>query len=101
MTAAVEPTAAWRALVEAASAPYRAADKFAWHFRARQARRRPGVPPRSRTRPAQPDSRILDIGCGQGLLASLLLACGVAARAKRWPAAGPRRRPACMSPASS
>ena len=32
MTAAIDPQPAWRALVEAASAQYRAADKFAWHF---------------------------------------------------------------------
>ena len=85
MTAAVDPKPAWRALVEAASAPYRAADKFAWHF----ARGKLGGDPVFRhvleRGLIKPDSRVLDIGCGQGLLASLLHACGVAARAKRWP----------------
>jgi SAM-dependent methyltransferase len=86
MTAAARPAPAWRALVEAASAPYRAADKFAWHF----ARGKLGGDPVFRhvleRGLIKPDSRVLDIGCGQGLLASLLHACGVAARAKRWPA---------------
>ena len=86
MTAAVDATSAWRALVEAASAPYRAADKFAWHF----ARGKLGGDPVFRhvleRGLIKPDSRVLDVGCGQGLLASLLHACGVAARAKRWPA---------------
>jgi 2-polyprenyl-3-methyl-5-hydroxy-6-metoxy-1,4-benzoquinol methylase len=80
MTAAVDPQPAWRALVEAASAPYRAADRFAWRF----ARRKLGGDPVFRhvleRGLIKPDSRLLDIGCGQGLLASLLNACGVAAR---------------------
>ncbi|MDH3319680.1 MAG: class I SAM-dependent methyltransferase [Betaproteobacteria bacterium] len=63
-------------LVEAASAPYRAAGRFAWHF-ARgklrydpvfQALLQPGVIPEN--------ARLLDLGCGQGLLAALLDVAG-------------------------
>ena len=38
-------------------------------------------------------ARVLDLGCGQGLLLALLLEAGAAARAGRWPegwAAAPR-----------
>ena len=80
-----DPALAWRALVEAASAPYRAADKFAWHF----ARGKLGGDPVFRhvleRGLIKPDSRVLDIGCGQGLLASLLAAAAQAAREGRWP----------------
>jgi SAM-dependent methyltransferase len=86
MTAAIDPQPAWRALVEAASAPYRAADKFAWHFARGKLSGDPVFRHVLERGLIKPDSRVLDIGCGQGLLASLLHACGVAARAKRWPA---------------
>lgn len=59
-------------LVAAASAPYRAAGRFAWHF----ARGKLGGDPVFRhLLEAQliPDNaRLLDLGCGQGLLAALL-----------------------------
>jgi SAM-dependent methyltransferase len=78
MTLAGDPAddGVWRALLDRASAPYRRAGRFAWHF----ARGKLGMDPVFRhllvagLLPA--DARVLDIGCGQGLLASLLLARG-------------------------
>lgn len=83
------PTAdgAWRSLHAEAAAPYRAAGRFAWHF----ARGKLGCDPVFRSLlergELRPHARVLDIGCGQGLLASLLSAIdGLAARGG-WPAA--------------
>jgi len=81
--------AAWRALHERACAPYRAVGRFAWHF----ARGKLGRDPVFRALLERGDlpagARVVDIGCGQGLLASLLAACDHAGRAGRWPAAWP------------
>ncbi|MCW7536444.1 class I SAM-dependent methyltransferase [Aquabacterium sp. A7-Y] len=85
MSSPLSSDAAWRRLLDAASEPYRAAGRFAWHF----ARGKLGMDPVFRHLLSQglipPGARVLDIGCGQGLLASLLLA---AARtpATGWPA---------------
>jgi SAM-dependent methyltransferase len=63
-------------LVEAASAPYRAAGRFAWHF----ARGKLGGDPVFRyllqARLIPENAHLLDLGCGQGLLAALLAAAG-------------------------
>jgi SAM-dependent methyltransferase len=68
--------AAYRRLVEAASEPYRAAGRFAWHF----ARGKLGGDPAFRhlleARLIPEGARLLDLGCGQGLLAALLRAAG-------------------------
>lgn len=75
----------WSALVLAASEPYRQADHFAWRF----ARGKLGFDPVFRQMLSQglipPHARVLDIGCGQGLLASLLRACTAFAQQGRWP----------------
>lgn len=60
------------ALLEQATAPYRPLGKFAWHF-ARGKLRGDPVFAALLQRGLLPDrARILDIGCGQGLLAALL-----------------------------
>jgi SAM-dependent methyltransferase len=74
-----------RRLIDRAAAPYRASGRFAWHF----ARGKLGgdpvfagllehglIPQRA---------RVLDIGCGQGLLASWLLSAQALAAAGEWP----------------
>lgn len=77
---------AWQSLHRAACAPYRRAGKFAWHF----ARGKLGRDPVFRGLMARgllpPRARVLDIGCGQGLLASLLSSIDeVHARGGPWP----------------
>lgn len=92
MSASIEvPTGdlAWRQLLDAACAPYRSAGRFAWHF----ARGKLGNDPVFRHLISRgliaPGSRVLDIGCGQGLLTSLLLAAGRSADTQQWPAHWP------------
>ncbi len=78
-------TTVWLALIAATSLPYRGAGRFAWHF----ARGKLGLDPVFRhmlhTGLIPPQARVLDIGCGQGLLASLLQRCGEFERSGRWP----------------
>ena len=77
------PRADWPALLDAASAPYRRAGPFAWRF----ARGKLGMDPVFRHLLREglipPHAHVLDIGCGQGLLASLLRSC--ATFEQRWP----------------
>ncbi|MFM2056781.1 MAG: hypothetical protein RLY71_1166 [Pseudomonadota bacterium] len=79
----------WRRLLDCASAPYRSAGRFAWHF----ARGKLGADPVFRhllgAGLIPPRARVLDIGCGQGLLASLLRACSEVQQRQQWPAAWP------------
>ena len=91
MTAAASVSAAaaqriWQALLTAASAPYRSAGTFAWRF----ARGKLGMDPVFRYLLSHgliaPDAHVLDIGCGQGLLTSLLREAGRMATQGRWPA---------------
>lgn len=77
--------AEWRALVDAASAPYRRAGRFAWHFARGKLSRDPVFRHLLGQGLIAPRSRVLDIGCGQGLLASLLLSAGALQRDGRWP----------------
>jgi SAM-dependent methyltransferase len=73
-------------LVDLASQPYRAAGRFAYHF----ARSKLGGDPMFLSmleRGLIPDNaRILDLGCGQGLLAAWLLAARQSYAAGEWPA---------------
>ncbi len=88
MTAA---SAKWflKSLVDRAAAPYRQAGRYAWHF----ARGKLGGDPAfaallERGLLAGRD-RVLDIGCGQGLLTAWLLAARQAAAEGHWPASWP------------
>jgi SAM-dependent methyltransferase len=75
----------WRALHKHATRPYRGAGRFAWHF----ARGKLGHDPFFRAMlqrglvPAR--ARVLDLGCGQGLLASLLAAVDRHHGERAWP----------------
>jgi len=80
-----ETTVAWRALVSAASEPYQRAGRFAWHFARGKLRWDPVFGHLIARGLIAPRTRVLDIGCGQGLLASLLAAAAQAARQGGWP----------------
>ena len=94
MDATVAPVDA-RTLVDAASRRYRAAGRFAYHF----ARGKLGGDPAFRALLVRGlltgRRRILDLGCGQGLLGAWLLAARDAARSGHWP----RDWPAAPDPA--
>ena len=82
---ATDAVATWRSLVSEASAPYRRSGRFAWHFARGKLRWDPVFSHVLARGVIAPRTRVLDIGCGQGLLASLLAAAGRAARRGRWP----------------
>ena len=79
------PDAAWRRLHGLACAPYRRAGRFAWHFARGKLGRDPVFRAVLEHGYLTPGARIVDIGCGQGLLASLLAAVDLAARDHDWP----------------
>src|SRR6476620_10556256 len=86
----VSTDAAWRQIHEHASAPYRKAGNFAWHFARGKLGRDPvfrGLVERGLIGERR---RVVDIGCGQGLFASLLSAmAAMQAQPGRWPGAWP------------
>ena len=61
-------------LLAAATNPYRQAGRFAWHFARGKLRMDPVFAGILANGWIPPGARVLDLGCGQGLLASLLLA---------------------------
>jgi cyclopropane fatty-acyl-phospholipid synthase-like methyltransferase len=65
-------------LSEAASAPYRAAGLFAWRFARGKLRGDPVFRHLLEAGLIARGARVLDLGCGQGLLAALLRAAGAA-----------------------
>jgi len=77
---------AWRDLVASASAPYARTSRFALHFARGKLRWDPVFRQLIDKGLVAPRSRVLDIGCGQGLLASLLTAAAALGRAGGWPA---------------
>jgi SAM-dependent methyltransferase len=78
--------AEWRTLVDAASEPYRRAGRFALYFARGKLRFDPVFKHLLSQGLIPPHAKVLDIGCGQGLLASLLQAAGRFDAAGRWPA---------------
>ncbi len=82
---AADAALAWRALVTAASDPYQRVGRFAWHFARGKLRWDPVFSHLIARGLIAPRTRVLDIGCGQGLLASLVAAAAKAARQGRWP----------------
>jgi SAM-dependent methyltransferase len=88
MNARLSTDAAWRQLHEEATAPYKRAGRFAWHFARGKLGRDPvfrGLIERGLI--GERRSRVVDIGCGQGLFASLLSAMGaMQSQPGRWPA---------------
>jgi len=91
MSAKISTDAAWRRLHERASAPYKKAGKFAWHFARGKLGRDPvfrGLIERGLI--GEGHTRVVDIGCGQGLFASLLSAMSaMQAQPGEWPATWP------------
>jgi len=77
------------ALIAAASAPYLAAGRFAWHFARGKLTGDPAFAAILARGLLAGRGRILDLGCGQGLLASWLLTAHAAHRQGRWPQGWP------------
>jgi SAM-dependent methyltransferase len=79
-------------LIEAASAYYRSSGRFAWHFARGKLARDPLYAAVLAQGLLAGRTRILDLGCGQGLLAAWLLAactCHAGGRAGAWPRGWP------------
>jgi len=74
-----------RALIDTASAPYRAAGRFAYHFARGKLRGDPAFAGILELGLLRDRERILDLGCGQGLLAACLLAARACYVANAWP----------------
>ena len=77
------------ALIAAASAPYRAAGRSAWYLARGKLKGDPAFAAILARGLLADRRRILDLGCGQGLLASWLLAAYAAYREGRWPQGWP------------
>lgn len=87
MSAVLSTDGAWRELHEAATDPYKKGGSFAWHFARGKLGRDPvfrGLLERGLI-DAQ-HRRVVDIGCGQGLFASLLASMSRMQQQGRWPA---------------
>src|SRR5262245_35118203 len=70
---------AWHELHQAASARYRRCGPFAWHFARGKLKHDPVFRALLESAAIPPAARLIDIGCGQALLASLLAACNTLA----------------------
>lgn len=77
------------ALIDAAAEPYRQAGPFAWHFARGKIRVDPVFVDLLRRGLIPPGAQVLDLGCGQGLLASTLLAAGRLDADGLWPSGWP------------
>jgi SAM-dependent methyltransferase len=81
--------AAERALFEAATRPYRAAGRYAWHFARGKLGHDPAFFALLRHWLIGDGARVLDLGCSQCLLAALLLCAPRQFDAGAWPADWP------------
>ncbi len=79
----------WRHLHDESTALYRAAGRFAWHFARGKLARDPVFRGMLERGDFKHGGRIVDIGCGQGLLVSLLHHCAQLAQQGDWPVAWP------------
>jgi SAM-dependent methyltransferase len=78
-----------RQLLDHATEPYRAAGRFAWHFARGKLSGDPVFVGLLERGLIPSHARILDIGCGQGLLASWLLSAQALCKSENWPADWP------------
>ncbi|MET0541389.1 MAG: class I SAM-dependent methyltransferase [Variovorax sp.] len=86
MSPVISTDAAWRQLHDAATEPYRRAGKFAYEFARGKLGRDPvfrGLIERGLIGAGR--GRVLDIGCGQGLFASLLSSMAAMQANSQWP----------------
>lgn len=77
--------AEFKAMVDLASARYKRSGRFAYYFARGKLRGDPVFLHMLEQGLIGSGARVLDLGCGQGLLAALLLATGVHFQGKRWP----------------
>jgi SAM-dependent methyltransferase len=73
------------ALFTRATDPYRAAGRFAWHFAGAKLRRDPVFVALVRNGVVPDAARLVDLGCGQGLLAAWLTAARAQHATGSWP----------------
>ncbi len=81
--------APWAALLDAASKPYRRAGRFAYHFARGKLRGDPAYRGMLEQGLLADRARILDLGCGQGLLCAWLQAAQRLHEGRVWPAGWP------------
>ena len=88
--APADTTQAWQQLHKIACQPYRQAGRWAWHWARGKLGRDPVFRGMLERGDLLPHARVVDIGCGQGLMASLLQACATMQAQGAWPAGWPR-----------
>jgi SAM-dependent methyltransferase len=81
---------AWQALHANACAPYKTSGRFAWHWARGKLGRDPVFRGMLERGDMLPKARVVDIGCGQGLVASLLSAAAALQARGQWPGAWPQ-----------
>jgi SAM-dependent methyltransferase len=74
-----------RQLLDAATAPYKQAGKFAWHFARGKLSGDPVFVEILQRGLIPANTHVIDIGCGQGLLSAWLLAAETTAANNNWP----------------
>ena len=77
------------ALIDAASKPYLAAGRSAYYFVRGKLRHDPVFIALLRSKRFPDRARVLDLGCGHAILASLMLAAQARCEAGHWPAGWP------------